>query len=278
MSNLRMLIKGVNGLRFYSFSPLMSRGLRNNFSPESTNSMCLENCCYSERNQVNQFSFDFNCSIFYNQKRYYAKRGITKEKKGKGVKYEMSDEELEKVIPVEEFEAFLSSVYSKLKEDFSTQLSLRSGFGVETISVELDGSVFPLKELAQISKKSTNLMVLNLASLPDAIKPVLAAINSSGMNLSPQQDGSKIFLTLPKITREHRENLAKGAKTLLNSAKQEINQIQNQYIDKAKQTNKPGISQETIRDATDNIRARSQEIIKKCDEMFKAKTKELLDE
>lgn len=274
MTSLRLLIKSLSGQRSYSSFFIMPRCLRDSMSQGEVN-MCRDNCNYLEPKGNNRLIFNYS-PIFYNQRRY-AKRGIVKEKKGKGVKYEMSDEELSKVIPIEEFDAFLEAVHIKLKTEFSTQLNLRSGLGVEKISVALDGTVYPLKDLAQISRKSANLMVLNLGALPDAMKPVLAAINSSGMNLSPQIEGTKIFLTLPKITREYREGLAKSAKSLLNSAKQEINQLQNQYIDKAKQP-KPGISQETIKDAIDNIRARSLEMIKRCDELFKAKTKELLDD
>lgn len=239
------------------------------YSLEET-TMCLSNWNFIPNSECSL------PSIMYDQRRNYAKRGIVKEKKGKSPKYEMSDEELSKLINVEEFEALLSGVVSKLKTEYTVQLSLRVGLGIETLPVELDGSVHPLKDVAQISRKPPNIIVLNLSALPDAIKPVLNAINKSGMNLAPQIDGVKIFLTIPKITREHRENLAKSAKTLFNSAKQEITQLQNKYTETARLPT-AGISQDTVKDAVDNIRYRAQESIGKCEELFKLKTKELVD-
>lgn len=69
---------------------------------------------------------------------------------------------------------------------------------LESLEVEFDGEVYPLQELAQVGRKNPQLAVLNLASLPDAIKPVLKAIEESGMNLNPQQEGTTIYVPLPK--------------------------------------------------------------------------------
>lgn len=64
--------------------------------------------------------------------------------------------------------------------------------------MEFEGESYPLQELAQVGRKNPQLAVLNLASLPDAIQPVLKAIRDSGMNLNPQQEGTTIYVALPK--------------------------------------------------------------------------------
>ena len=63
---------------------------------------------------------------------------------------------------------------------------------------------------------------------------VLQTLSKSGMNLNPQQDGTTIFIPVPKITKEHRENLSKNAKTLFIKCRDALKDIQNQYIKKAK--------------------------------------------
>lgn len=40
--------------------------------------------------------------------------------------------------------------------------------------------------------------------------------------------------TLSRVTREHRENLAKGAKMMFNKCKDQLRDAQNQYIRKVK--------------------------------------------
>jgi ribosome recycling factor len=69
---------------------------------------------------------------------------------------------------------------------------------LETLEVEFEGEVYPLQELAQVGRKNPQLAVLNLASLPDACQPVLKAIQDCGMNLNPQQEGTTIYVPLPK--------------------------------------------------------------------------------
>jgi hypothetical protein len=49
-----------------------------------------------------------------------------------------------------------------------------------------------------VGRKNPQLAVLNLSSLPDALQPVLKAIQESGMNLNPQQEGTTIYVALPK--------------------------------------------------------------------------------
>lgn len=66
------------------------------------------------------------------------------------------------------------------------------------LMVEFEGEKYPLQELAQVGRKNPQLAILNLSSLPDALQPVLKAINESGMNLNPQQDGTTIYVPLPK--------------------------------------------------------------------------------
>lgn len=69
---------------------------------------------------------------------------------------------------------------------------------LESIQVEFEGETYPLQELAQVGRKNPQMAVLSLATLPDAIKPVLKAIESCGMNLNPQQEGTTIYVPLPK--------------------------------------------------------------------------------
>ena len=54
----------------------------------------------------------------------------------------------------------------------------------------------------------------------------------SGLNLNPQQDGTRIYVPIPKVTREHREKLSKGAKERCNETKEQLKKIQNRNLSK----------------------------------------------
>ena len=55
---------------------------------------------------------------------------------------------------------------------------------------------------------------------------------NSGLNLNPQQDGTRIYVPIPKVTREHREKMSKGAKERCNETKEQLKKIQNRNLSK----------------------------------------------
>ncbi|XP_074593242.1 mitochondrial ribosome recycling factor 1 [Brevipalpus obovatus] len=205
------------------------------------------------------------------------KRGIPSSKKTKGPRVVLTNQEMVKVIPIEEYDALLFGVISKLKTEYNINLSLRTGTGIESLPIELEGQMYPLKEIGQIARKASNVVVINLSAIPDALKPVNTALTSSGMDLSVQQEGSTLIVHLPKMTREHRENLAKNARSLFVKAKADIQEIQKSFIAAAKDQASGGISVDDIQDVSENLKYRADEAIKKCEEMCKTKTTELLE-
>ena len=52
-----------------------------------------------------------------------------------------------------------------------------------------------------------------MSTFPQAAASTMQALRSTSLNLNPQQDGLKIYVSLPKVTREHRESVAKAAKS-----------------------------------------------------------------
>lgn len=120
--------------------------------------------------------------------------------------------------------------------------------------------------------------MLNLTAVPDALKPVLNSINESGMNLNPQQEGTVIYLTIPKITREHRETLAKNAKTLFQKSKDSIVKVSNQYIKEGreKEQYESGLSKDLVFEVCENIKFIADGMIVQCESLMNSKVNELL--
>lgn len=69
---------------------------------------------------------------------------------------------------------------------------------IETLPVSLDGKEYELQELAQIVRKNPKMIVINMTSFPQAIPAALQSIAKSGMNVNPQQDGTTLFVPIPK--------------------------------------------------------------------------------
>nr|CAG4635073.1 EOG090X0DUK [Alona affinis] len=162
--------------------------------------------------------------------RFYSK-GKEKGDKKKKAAIVVDEREIAELIDVTQLKTDLQMSLDQLKADYVKNLTIRSASGsIESLPVEFEGETFTLQELAQIGRKGAQLMVVNLSGFPQAIKNVLKAINDSGMGLNPQQDGTTIFIPLPKVTKEYRESLAKNAKVLFQKFKDNCRDIQNRYI------------------------------------------------
>lgn len=69
---------------------------------------------------------------------------------------------------------------------------------IENVPVILDGKKYPLIELGQIVRKNPKVIAINMAAFPQALPATMKALTESGMNLNPQQDGTTLFVPVPK--------------------------------------------------------------------------------
>ncbi|KAF0031382.1 hypothetical protein F2P81_015937 [Scophthalmus maximus] len=101
------------------------------------------------------------------------------------------------------------------------------------------------------------------------------ALKESSMNLNPEVDGTIIKVPVPKVTREHRENLAKLAKQFSNKAKDSLRKVRSNAVAQTKRA-KEGNSEDMIRLVEKQIQQMADNIAMDIDKQFEAKTKELL--
>lgn len=213
--------------------------------------------------------------INFNITRNYAKsKDKGKDKKNKG-KVEVNPALLSEHVPVDKLKERCSNAIEKMKEDFSKNLSLRSTTGsIETLPVKFEGKEYELQELAQIVRKNPKTIVINFSSFPQVIPEALKAIQSSGLNLNPQQDGTTLFVPVPKVTKEHREALAKNAKALYIKCRDAIKDVQNDYIKKVKR--QTGVSEDTVFNVIQQINVLGEQFQNEAKGIFETKQNELL--
>ena len=78
-----------------------------------------------------------------------------------------------------------------------------------------------LGDIVNIVRKQNDL-IINLSATPSAVKPALLAIQESGLNLNPQPDGNVIYIRMPRITTEHRQQLIKSVRLAGQKVKDQI--------------------------------------------------------
>lgn len=182
----------------------------------------------------------------------------------------------EDILDLEELKRDLQKAVDALKQDYTKNLSIRTSQGaLDHIIVSTPDGKFPLNQLGQIVIKSNNMMTVNLASFPHATEAAAKAISNSGMNLNPKVDGSIIQVPIPKVTKEHRENLAKSAKGMCDKAKVNMRGIRSKYVSVVKK-HKEGTSKDTIFRIEKQIGQVTDTYNQDAEQLLAAKTKELL--
>ncbi|XP_055914221.1 ribosome-recycling factor, mitochondrial [Eupeodes corollae] len=209
------------------------------------------------------------------QIRCYAKgKDRGKEKGKKGAKVEINENLLRETVNLDNLNAQMNKTIDQMKDDFVKQLSLRSTTGsIDSLKICVDGKDHELQELAQISRKNPKTIVVNMIAFPQTIPDVLSAIEKSGMNLNPQQDGTTLFIPIPKVTKEHRENLSKNAKALFVKYRDAIRDIQQSTIRKAKK--QTDISKDDMYAIQTQVKAIADKFIAEADKVLLAKQNEL---
>ncbi|XP_040054383.1 ribosome-recycling factor, mitochondrial isoform X1 [Gasterosteus aculeatus] len=209
-------------------------------------------------------------------KRLYATKKAKAKAKGQAAKVNINSALVEDIIVLDEVKGDMTAVLDALKEDFTRNLSIRTSPGaLDHIVVTTQDGKFPLNQLGQVSMKSPQLIMVNMSSFPEATAAATRALRESSMNLNPEVDGTIIKVPVPKVTREHRENLAKLAKQFTNKAKDSLRKVRSNAVTQVKKT-KEGHSEDTVRLVEKQIQQMADNIAVDIDKQLVAKTKELL--
>ncbi|XP_025112644.1 ribosome-recycling factor, mitochondrial-like isoform X2 [Pomacea canaliculata] len=196
--------------------------------------------------------------------------------KGGKKKVELTPEELDGVLALPKLKKEMQSAVEDFTRQIIEQVSIRTNIGVyDSLQIRTPDGVFPLIQLGQIVQKNPNLILVNMASSPQYIQAVKEAIAQSGLNVNPQQDGTTIFIPIPKVTREHRESLARNAKMLHDKAKEKLRDISNKYVKKVKSA-KEHHSEDIIKSAQDMVLDEMHQFGEELDKILHAKQEELL--
>nr|XP_033817245.1 ribosome-recycling factor, mitochondrial [Geotrypetes seraphini]XP_033817246.1 ribosome-recycling factor, mitochondrial [Geotrypetes seraphini] len=215
------------------------------------------------------------------QKTVLTRSLATKKSKAKGKghtqsKVNINTSLVEDIIGLEEVKEEMQVVMESLKEDFSKNLSIRSSPGaLESITVTTKDGKFPLNQLGQISVKSHQLLIVNMTDFPECTAAAVKALQESRMNLNPEVDGTVIRVPVPKVTREHRENLAKLAKQLTNKGKDSLRKVRSSAMAEVKKS-KSMVSEDIIRLIEKQIQQMVDDTVAEMDKQLATKTKELL--
>lgn len=119
---------------------------------------------------------------------------------------------------------------------------------LDSVMVEAyGGESQPLTELAQISLKNPQLLMVN--PFDSALSEAIAkAISNADLNLNPSVDGQAVRVPVPKSSKETREQTVKLISKLAETAKTRIRRARQAELEKLKKMEKQeGVSEDEIK-------------------------------
>ena len=161
-----------------------------------------------------------------------------------------------------------------LKKDF---IQIRSGKAnpamVEDLKVDYYGTMTPVNQMGNISAPEPRLLMITPYD-KTAIKGIEKAISSSGLGLTPVNDGVVIRISIPELTGERRKELTKVVKQKSEDKKVAIRNIRRDALDDLKKKSE-GISQDEMKTIQDEIQKITDSYISKIQSLSETKEKEI---
>lgn len=146
---------------------------------------------------------------------------------------------------------------------------------LDPVMVDAYGSQMPLNQCGTVSVPEPRMLMVQVWD-KGLLKPVEKAIRDAGLGLNPQADGASIRVPIPDLNEERRRELVKVAAKYTEQAKVSVRNVRRDGIDALKKLEKDGeISQDEQRKIQTDIQALTDETIKKVDDSFSQKEKEI---
>jgi ribosome recycling factor len=175
----------------------------------------------------------------------------------------------------------LKSRMEKTVADFRANLlSTRTGRAsvhmLDQVKVDYYGTDTPLSQVAQISTPEAQLILVSPWEMA-MVAPIEKAIRTSNLGFNPMHDGKVIRVPVPPMNEERRKEAVKHLAAVSEDHKTAIRNIRRDGNDQVKKAAKDKlISADDEKRANEEIQQLTDAEIKRIEELFKAKEKEIM--
>ena len=180
----------------------------------------------------------------------------------------------------EELKVYEEKMEKSINAMMDELASIRAGRAnphvLDKIKVDYYGTPTPIQQVGNISVPEARMIVIQPWE-KSLIKAIEKAIQASDLGINPSNDGSVIRLVFPELTEDRRKELAKDVKKKGEAAKVAVRNIRrdaNEAFKKQEKNNE--ISEDDLKDATEQIQKITDKAIEKIDKAVENKTKEIL--
>ncbi len=185
------------------------------------------------------------------------------------------------IVALKDVHGELKSRMEKSVDDFRANLaSTRTGRAnvhmLDQIKVDYYGTDTPVAQMGQISTPEPTLILVQPYDMA-MVGAIEKAIRTSGSGLNPMTDGKVIRVPIPAMTEERRKDVVKQLNKMLEDHKTAIRNIRRDGNEQIKKAAKDKlISADDEKRANDEVQQLTDAEIKRIEDLFRTKEKEVL--
>jgi len=146
---------------------------------------------------------------------------------------------------------------------------------LQGVMVDYYGSPTPIQQVANIATMDARTLTVQ-AWEKNMLNEIAKGIMNANLGLNPQSNGEQLIIQVPALTEERRKELVKRAKAEGEHAKVGVRNNRKDSLDLVKDLKNEGLSEDSIKDAENEIQNITNSFIKKIDDLVDAKEKDIM--
>ena len=146
---------------------------------------------------------------------------------------------------------------------------------LDGIRVDYYGSQAPISNVANVAVPDARTITITPWE-KSMFKEIEKAIINSALGITPENNGEVIRISIPPLTEDRRKQLVKQSKAEAETAKVSVRNARRDAIEGLKKAIKHGMPEDVEKDAEATAQKLHDKYLKKIDDLFAAKEKEIL--
>ena len=162
-----------------------------------------------------------------------------------------------------------------LEEEFAHIRAGRANVRIlDDIRVNSYGSMVPLNNVASLTTPDARTIAIQPWD-KSMLKVIEKAIIDSPVGIMPSNNGEVVRLIIPPLTGERRQELVRQSSKASENTKVSIRNARREAIEALKKAIKDGLPEDAEKDAEEKMQKLHDKYIRKADELFAEKEKEI---
>ncbi|MBO4590837.1 MAG: ribosome recycling factor [Bacteroidaceae bacterium] len=146
---------------------------------------------------------------------------------------------------------------------------------LDGIRVDNYGMKVPINNAASVSTPDARTIAIRPWD-KSMLRVIEKAIIDSNLGIMPENNGDMIRISIPPLTEERRKQLVKQCNKEVETAKISVRNARRDCIERLKKAVKEGMPEDEQKDGEEKVQKLHDKYIKKIDEVFAAKEKEIM--